>query len=192
MSRQGNRTNPDWLAAPAGTTFGVVAADAARARFLILRVPEENMGELATITELATLSDPEARIRDAELFSETRPGMRREGPQGPRHTVSDRREGHRRAAGQRFAAEIVTHARRLWRQYGVTRMVLAASPSMLGLLRPAMDEGNASTPPWSIGEVARDLTRLTAPALHDALADEGLLPPRGRLYARHPSPGVPL
>jgi protein required for attachment to host cells len=158
---------------------GVVAADAARARLLLLRCPDA-MAEPAApqLHEVQHLSHPLARTRDSVVLSDTRPGLRREGPSGPRHAVSDRRERRRRADDRRFAREVVTAATELFSAHAVERVVVVASPKMLGLLRAVLRTTKVE---WSSQELGRDLSRLPPPALHDALAAEGLLPPRVRL-----------
>jgi protein required for attachment to host cells len=184
---------PQPLGAPTPVTYGVLAADAARARLFVLHTTNGGAPTVSPIVEVAQTTNPDRRARNSELFADTRPGLSREGPHGPRHGVSDRRDRHRRDAERRFAAEISKDALRLWRAHGVTRVILVASPSMLGLLRAAAARTENGPRSWSVRELARDLTRLAPPALHDALAADGYLPPRGRLpSARPPAPGIPL
>jgi protein required for attachment to host cells len=71
-------------------------------------------------------------------------------------------------------------------------VAIVASPSMLGALRPVLERTQAGPQRWSIHELARDLTRLAPPAIHDALAADGLLPPRGRMPPTVPQPGRPV
>jgi hypothetical protein len=54
---------------------------------------------------------------------------------------------------------------------------------MLGRLRREL--GRRQIPTFAVEEVPQEVTRLSAAALHDLLADAGLLPPRPRL----PPPG---
>jgi protein required for attachment to host cells len=175
---------------PAYLTFGVLAADGARARVFVLGASDgEQVPTVAPLVEVSHTTSPDRRAKDSELFADA-PGMRREGPHSPRGGMSDRREGHRRDSERRFAAQVVDEAERAFREHAVTRVVLVASPAMLGVLRPLMHhEGHR---PWTVRELARDLSRLAAPALHDALAEDGLLPPRGRLPSTRATPGVPL
>lgn len=166
----------------ARSTFCVLVADGARARILTLET--DAAGLVATsnpLTEVADLTSPERRARDSEVLSDTRPGLRREGPHGPRHAVSDRREGHRHDADRRFAEMVVEAAAHLWRQSPRSTVIVAASPGMLGLLRPAIARRRRGASWPDVHQLARDLTKLSAPALHDALADLALLPPRERL-----------
>lgn len=176
---------------PGYLTFGVLAADGARARVFVLRISDgEHVPTLAPLVEVAQATNPDRRAKDSELFAESRPGLRREGPGVPQHGVDDRREGHRRDTERRFAAQAVDEAERAFREHGVTRVALVASPAMLGVLRQVMR--NDAHQPWTVRELARDLSRLSGPALHDALADNGLLPPRGRMPPTRATPGLPL
>jgi protein required for attachment to host cells len=175
---------------PALLRFGVVVADAARARMFVLAVDDPVSATVSPMVEVDQLTRPDRRGRPSELLSDTRPGQRREAPEGPRHAVSDRREHHRRALERRFAAEVAGEAERIWRAHGVTRVIVVASPAMLGSLRPLLARGGAK--PWTVRELARDLTRLAPAALHDLLADDGLVPPRGRLPPLRPQAGAPI
>jgi hypothetical protein len=56
---------------------------------------------------------------------------------------------------------------------------------MLGTLRPAIERRRSRTSPLDVQALDKDLSRLASPALHDALAEAALVPPRGRL----PTPG---
>jgi protein required for attachment to host cells len=177
---------------PSSITFGIVAADRARARLLILHAKEgEHAATLAPLVEVFETTHPDHRARDADLLADTRPGLRRDGSQGPRHAVSDRRERRRRAHEQRFATDLTKEALALWHSHGVNRGILIASPAMLGALRYAMRQASHGSTPWSMREAARDLTRLSTPALHDLLAADGLLPARGRIPPRVSVPGLP-
>ena len=79
---------------------------------------------------------------------------------------------------RRFASDVVDKVLEVTRDLGAHKIVLAASPNMLGLLR-------SRTAKWSesghdVAELARDLTQLSAAQLHDRLAHEELIPPRSR------------
>lgn len=175
-----------------GPTFGVLIADAARARVFVLAAPGgKRAPTLEPLTEVAQSTRPEARARASEVMSDSRPGLRREGSHGPRHAVSDRRENHRLEEDKRFASEVSDEAARLWRKHGVTQAILVASHTMLSALRPSLTRLKEGPAPWTLKELARDLTRLSGPAIHDALFTAGLLPERGRQPARKRTPGQP-
>jgi protein required for attachment to host cells len=168
----------------AGLRFCVLVADSARARILVVDSGDGSLEPtLSALTEVATLTSPERRARDSELFSDPRPGLRREGPHGPRHGMDDHRAGERREARRRFAELAAAEAEAVCRRTGASRLVVAAGPGMLGFLRRPLDR-RAGASPLALGELARDLSKLAPPAIHDALAHAGLLPPRGR---RHPA-----
>lgn len=168
--------------APTGGRFGnycVLLANAGRAR--VLALADERTDEGTTrLTEVADTRDPASRARDSERFSDTRPGLRRGGQHGPRHGVSDRRQAHRRESERRFAESVAEHAARAGRAYASCTMVVVAGPQMLGQLRTALARHLRDSSGIEVVELARDLTPLAAPAVHDALARAGILPPPGR------------
>ncbi len=186
------KTTPRAVGPEAAVTFGVLVANATRARVFLLDAPE---GEYApTLTQLVEVSQstrPEQRAKDSEVFSDSRPGARLDGPHGSGHGVSDRRDGARRMAEQRFADQVVEEALRIFDDAGVTRVVFVAGPSMLGLLRPAVARKQAGQTQWRVSELPRELSRLSPSALHDALAAAGHLPARSRRPGPYAVPGLP-
>ena len=138
------------------------------------------------LTEVADIARPDGRARDRDLHSESRPPQRADVFAGPssRHGVSDHREDRRRESTREFADSVVEAASRVWRSLPSCEIVVTASPTMLGLLRPALGRrtGGPAAPP--VRELGRDLSKLAPAALHDALADQGLLPARGRRQPR--------
>lgn len=168
--------------------FCVLLVDAARARVLTLasRTPRSEP-TTASLEDVADIANPLLRARDAERFSDTRPGTRREGPHGPRHGVSDRREGHRRDSERHFAEQVVRDAAQIWQRFPSCTIVVVANPKMLGLVRPAIARALRGPSPYDVVELSRDLTKHPAAAVHDALAEAELLPPRGR---RPPVPAM--
>ncbi|HWM88369.1 MAG TPA: host attachment protein, partial [Kofleriaceae bacterium] len=170
--------------------FCVVAADAGRARILTLEsetaADEPTAGRLV---EISDLSNPARRARDKDLFAESRPGVQRESPAGPTHGVDDRRGGQRQEADKKFAELVAEQAEAAWRQYPACKIVVVAPPRMLGNLRPAIARRRTGASVPEIQELGRDLSRLAPPALHDALAEAGILPARGRTGAGGLTPG---
>jgi protein required for attachment to host cells len=142
---------------------------------------------LSPLVEAADLANADRRARDSEVLSDTRPGLRREGPASPRHGVDDRRDHRKRVVDRRFADLVAQTAARAWSKLPGCKIVVAASPTMLGALRQALVKHTRGPTQHEIRELARELARLSAPALHDALADAGTLPPRGRLAPRAPA-----
>jgi protein required for attachment to host cells len=168
--------------------LGIIVADAARARILVLRTTHGELAPtLSPLIEVAQLTAPVLRTRDRDAYSDTRPGLSRASPGGPAHAFSDRREGHRRSDTRHFAQQLLVEAERAWRRFHVERIVVVASPVMLGILRPLLSHP-AGLPR---SELARDLTQLTLPALHDALAAAGMIPARRRRPPLLTLPGAP-
>lgn len=166
--------------------YCVIAADAARARIFLLAADRGRAPTLMPLTEVADIARPDGRARDRDLHSESRPPQRADVFAGPssRHGVSDHREDRRRESTREFANSVVEAASRVWRTLPSCEIVVTASPTMLGLLRPALGRrtGGPAAPP--VRELGRDLSKLAPAALHDALADQGLLPARGRRQPR--------
>jgi protein required for attachment to host cells len=147
---------------------------------------------ISELVEVATITNPTLRARDVELLSDSRPGLRREGPGTPRHAVSDHREAHRRELERHFAARIAEETARVWRRYEFCVLVVAASPVMLGMLRTALNREIHASDQLRVEELPRDLTKLSPPALHDLLADFELLPERRRRAPVISTPGLPM
>lgn len=172
-------------------TYGVMVADAARARLFILSTgPGEYDATMAPLVEVSQSTRPDQRAPDRDVFANSRPGLRRDNNTA-QHGMSERRQSHRHETEQRFATEVVEEAEQVWAEHDVSRVIIAASPTMLGVLRPILARKHKAPKRWSVDEVARDLTWLTPPMLHDALAAAGLLPPRGRRPSVIQTPGLP-
>jgi protein required for attachment to host cells len=157
----------------------IAIVDAARARLYTF---DELAGPSGTPTqelrEQIDLVDPDRRLRPSELFSDTRPGSDR-APSGRGYGVSDGREAHLEQMDRRFAAEIVARLAELVREHACHRLIVVATPRMLGELRQV--GGRLLEGELPVDEVSRDLTRLSSAQIHDHLAARGLLPPRERL-----------
>ena len=62
---------------------------------------------------------------------------------------------------------------------GADTVIVAASPNLLGLIRPHFSALKHAH--LTVVDMAKDLTPMSAPELHDYLAREELVPPRVRL-----------
>lgn len=151
----------------------LVVADAARARlftFTPFRQPANGMPHLV---ERADLVDPARRLRPSEQLSETRPPSNRS-PSGVGFAADDHRQEYLHELDRRFAAEIMRQAEEIITETDSDRLVVVASPNMLGLLRehtaPLRRDG------LDIEESAMDLTHEAAPRLERHLTEAGLLP----------------
>lgn len=187
-----DRTRPAVEPAPRAGAVCVLVADAARARVLVLVVDRSSLGPAtAALVEVADLTNPMLRARDVEAVSDTRTGQRG-GARTPLRATSDHRDHRRRDLARRFAAIAAEHAAGVWRRHEPCELIVAASPVMLGLLRSAIDRQIRAKDQIVVHEVARDLTKLSAPMLHDLLAEAALLPERGRRAPLKPAPGRPV
>lgn len=162
----------------------VVTVDASRARFFALEVHNAAPnGRLTRLVEIEDLANAGRRQREGEMFSSSRPGVN-SAPggftgRGVQHGTDDRRGDHIDELDRRFAVDIIDALARHVTELGAQRAVLVADPSMLGQLRTAM--ARDSKLQVEVSELRKDLSWQTPVEVHDRLAEEGLLPPRGRL-----------
>jgi protein required for attachment to host cells len=123
-----------------------------------------------TFSERTDLVNLARRKTPAQLFSDSRPGTNRTG--GLQYTFDDHRDAHLDELDTEFAREIAGAIERTVRDTGATRVIVCASPRMLGMLR-ATPLGRGGLP---TDELARDYTKLTPPQIIDHLVEHGLLP----------------
>ena len=160
----------------------IAVADATRARLFTFEQQTAPAGEATQMFhEEIDLVHPARRMRPSELFSDSRPGSDR-ASSGRGFGLNDHRDASVRHMDREFAADIADEVARLVRAYGCRDVILAASPSMLGLLRqvarPMVDADVV------VHEIDRDLVRLSKAQLHDLLSTRGLLPERERITGR--------
>lgn len=162
----------------------VVTIDASRARFFALEVLEASLqGRLTRLVEIADLANPGRRQREGEMFSSSRPGLN-SAPggfvgRGVQHGTDDGRVDHIDELDRRFAVDAAGELSRHVAELDARRAVVVANPTMLGMLRSAL--ARESKLRVEVSEVKKDLSWLSPVEVHDRLAEEGLLPPRGRL-----------
>jgi len=152
----------------------VVVADAARARLFTYEPPNGRPGMLV---ERVDLVDPERRLRSSLIHSDSRPGT----AVAAGHLsfgLDDHRDQHRHEIDRRFASEIYLQLDELLGNYPARRVVIVASPHILGLLR--LWTGGLAKRKIELHERALDLTLETTPKLHDHLAKLQLIPARTR------------
>lgn len=154
----------------------IVAADAVRARFFTFEpedVPDAGYG--GHVIEQAVLLNPERRLKASELFTESRPPLGHSS-YGPQFAIDDRGEQHVREFDQRFASGIVKKIDEQLGAHPARRVIVAAGPHMLGILRQALR--NLQHRDLELDDLALDLTRETPSRMHDHLARMGFVPPR--------------
>ena len=156
----------------------IAVVDASRARLFTFDRTDASDGIRDTVSERTDLVNPARRKTPAQLFSDSRPGSSRTG--GLQYAFDDHRDAHLDELDTEFAREIVAAIERTVRDIDATRVVVCASPRMLGTLR-AIHRGREGL---VIDELARDYTNLTPPQIHDHLVEHGMLP------APPPRPGL--
>ncbi|HUQ08097.1 MAG TPA: host attachment protein [Kofleriaceae bacterium] len=157
----------------------IVVADAVRARFFTFE-PEEvpDAGHGGHVIEQAVLLNSERRLKASDLFTESRPPLGHSSPFGPSSASDDHREQHVRELDHRFAVDIVRRIDIELDAHPAQRVVVAAGPHMLGVLRQALR--GLRHKQIELDDLALDLTRETPSRLHDHLARMAFVPPRMR------------
>lgn len=151
----------------------IAVVDAARARLFTLERRAEGGDLREELAEQRDLVNPARRQRPSELFSESRPGLSRTGD--VQYGLDDHRDAHIANLDAEFSRAIVGELAALLRDAGARRLILCASPRMLGELRQASEELRRDD--LTIDEVPRDLVKLSPSDLRAQLTSYGLLPP---------------
>lgn len=141
----------------------IAVADATRARLFTLDRTSDGEGLREALSEQRDLVNPTRRLRPSELFTGEH-----------QYAFDDHRDGHMDAFDVEFSRQITTELAELLRSTAANRLILCASPRMLGHLRDAMRELSLDLP---IDELPRDFVKLTPTAIHEHLVTHGLLPP---------------
>jgi protein required for attachment to host cells len=150
----------------------VAVIDGARARYYVVGTRTGLGGaERNKLEEVASLINPEHRVKDAELYSESRPGVRQAPAGGPGHGVHDHRDAHADEVERRFASMVLKELADQIRQHDANNVILAAAPRMLGFLR----DNRTPLPQIPIGELPKHLTELSPHDLCERLEADGLL-----------------
>lgn len=119
-------------------------------------------------TEVHTFINLIRRRRPVDIFSDSRPGSSRTGRL--QYAFDDHRDAHIDAIDADFSRNIVAELGALARSVHARRVIVCASPRMLGALRDA-----------AVGEIATDevphnLVKLTPGHLRERLGELALLP----------------
>lgn len=133
----------------------IAVIDASRARLFTLDRTADNGAVDEALTE------------DKDLVN---PGRRTEGRDWDHN---DHRNGRIEELDRTFAKSIAAEVGRLTSDPRVKRLIVCASPNMLGELRQA---GSFERPGLAIEETGHDLTKLTAHQIRAQLGKYGLLP----------------
>lgn len=150
----------------------IAVVDASRARLFTFQRSSEVEGVHEELTEQRDLVNPARRRRSADLFSDTRPGVARTA--GVQYGLDDHRDDSIAHMDSEFSRAIVGELADMVRAARADRLIVCASPHMLGDLRDAGDELRRAVA--VIDEVPRDLVKLTPTQLRARLASYGILP----------------
>ncbi len=114
------------------STVWIVAADSSRAKIL------ESPNRVGPLTEVQDLQHPESRLKNRELNADE-PGRSFDSAGQGRHAMEPEVEAREVEAG-RFAKQLADFLKESSDQGCFDRLVLAAPPGFLGLLRDSLDK----------------------------------------------------
>jgi protein required for attachment to host cells len=150
----------------------IALVDATRARLFTFDRVTDGADIRDELVERTDLVNPQRRRRPSELFSDTRPGSSRTGHL--QYAFDDHRDHHISQLDDRFARMAMAALRELIDEHSTQRVVICASPRMLGRLRaaaPGLLPGDIA-----LDELPRDLVKLTPGDVRAELASRELLP----------------
>lgn len=153
----------------------IIAADAARARFITAEIFEDSDTEGSPrLLEHAALNNPLGESRQHEEFSD-RPSRKPSGagPRGASPATDDHRERHEQEDERRFAQRIIEEAQRFVGVHHPGKLVIAAGPRLLGVIRKEI--GDRHWQGLEVHELAEDLSGQPLPKLRHALTRRGIL-----------------
>ncbi|MDH5302063.1 MAG: host attachment protein [Gammaproteobacteria bacterium] len=157
----------------------LLVADEARARIFAVR--GDNVTGYCLI-EMNSLANPEARLADRDLWSETQPGGTASSRSGKLHSYDDHRERQRAEHERAFAKRAASVAVQACAEENAYELLVVASKPMLGVLREALDDLCPSF--LTRQDVAKNLTKLSSAEIVEHLLADGLIGKQaGRLPA---------
>ncbi len=148
----------------------IAVVDASRARLLTFERSAEAEGLSESLVEQRDFINPARRLTPAEQLSDS-PGSGRSG--SLQFGLDDHRDAYTDKLDIEFSRLVNDEVEQLLRTAPAKRLIVCASPRMLGHLRAARGK---HSPDLAIDEIPRDLTKLTPPQLREHLAAQGLLP----------------
>ncbi len=155
----------------------VVVANAARARFLAVRdnpgaylgseaFPSSRPALRGELEEVASLSNPAARLSDADLETD-RPGATSDRKGEAMHAYEPP-ESVRDVEARRFARDVVGELEQALQKRKMERFYLMAAPDFLGLLRDVMDKELRAA---LVTDQAKDLSSCSPEEIRAALPE---------------------
>ena len=151
----------------------IAIVDATRARLFVHDRSSEADGVHDNLTERTDLVNPSRRLTANELFSDPRTGSNVAA--GHHFGFDDHCDTHLANMDDEFARAAVAQIWQLVTETASRRLVVCASPRMLGRLRGAM--ANHPHGDVVILELPRDLVKLTRSELREELVLHAMLPP---------------
>jgi protein required for attachment to host cells len=150
----------------------IAIVDASRARLFVHTRSDGAGGLHDDLVERAALVVPGRRLREGARFSDSRPGANRVGTR--QYGFDDHRGANVLHEDAAFAERVIDELSHLVADPACSRLVVCASPRMLGMLRYYATglRGRGVV----VDELSRDLVKLTVPELRDQLAAYGILP----------------
>jgi protein required for attachment to host cells len=149
----------------------IAVVDATRARLFTLDRTSDEEGLREKLSEQRDLVNPTRRRRPSELFSDSG-GLGRSGEL--QYGMDDHRDDHMEAIDAEFSRDVTKELAELLRSMPANRLIVCASPRMLGHMRDARRELPLEI---AIDELPRDFVKLTPTAIHEHLVTHGLLQP---------------
>jgi len=156
--------------------YCIAIVSEAEAKFYCLEpveYPELESGP--KLCEMAKISNPEKRVPDREIYTDSKTGRGRAPGKGPAHGYDDHRGKRDEESSRRFSKNVVEKVRDLVLKHDARKVIIAAQPKMLGLLR--QDIRLLKREGIHIEEHTKDLTKLSPREIQEHLAKEGLVPP---------------
>lgn len=154
----------------------IALVDATRARLFTFERVTEGAETRDALIERTDFVNPQRRRRPSEVFSDTRPGSSRIGHL--QYAFDDHRDHHISQLDDKFARMAMAALRELIDEHPTQRVVICASPRMLGRLRAAAP--GLLPDDIALDEVPRDLVKLSPGIVRAELASRSLLPPAER------------
>jgi len=155
--------------------YCIATVSEAQAKFYCLEpVEHPELESGPKLCELAQISNPEKRLPDREIYTDTRTGRGRAPGKGPAHGYDDHRERRDEESSRKFSRTVLEKIRELALSQDTKVVILAAQPRMLGMLR--QDVYLLRREGIEVYEHSKDLTKLSPRQVHEHLAKERLIP----------------
>ena len=155
----------------------VVVTNRTHARFFTLEpadFPELESGP--KLIERWELFNPKGRMRNQQLYTDSKTGRGRAPHRGPAHGYDDHRSHHEDEFGRRFARKIMEKTRRSAKVHKVESVVIAAPEQMLKFIQQdieiLMKEG------VEVQKIVKNIAKFSSREIHNHLSKEGVLPSR--------------